>query len=94
MAHPPEHPLLTQYQEANRRATALDDATKVLESYLPEEMTRTVRAETKKSRQQSIQLHERLKELRKTCKHHWVSDGHDSHYDWEKCTICGDTRNL
>lgn len=89
-----KHSLLDQYQEASHRAAALDAATRTLESYLPEEITRTARAETDKFRQRSTQLHERLREFRKTCKHRWVSDGHDSHYDWEKCTICGETRKV
>lgn len=26
------------------------------------------------------------------CIHDWVYDSHDSHYDYEKCTICGNSR--
>ena len=25
------------------------------------------------------------------CNHKWVSDGHDSHYSYVKCSICGET---
>lgn len=32
---------------------------------------------------------EALYALQKICPHEWVDDGHDSHYNWEKCTICG-----
>lgn len=43
-------------------------------------------------------LLEKLKQGRKTlsdiCEHVWVDDGSDSHYNWEKCAICGETRNV
>lgn len=29
--------------------------------------------------------------LQKLCSHDWVGDGHDSHHDWQKCRICGET---
>lgn len=32
--------------------------------------------------------------LRSVCDHEWECDGHDSHHDWEKCSICGETRSI
>ena len=28
------------------------------------------------------------------CVHNWEYEGHDSHKDYEKCTICGDSRSV
>lgn len=45
---------------------------------------------------ESAILLEKLKHARKTlseiCEHEWYGAGHDSHYDWEKCSICGEER--
>lgn len=30
--------------------------------------------------------------LKALCEHDWVAHGHDSHYAWEICTVCGETR--
>ena len=30
-----------------------------------------------------------IKSLQAVCGHSWQSDGHDSHHDYKKCTICG-----
>jgi predicted negative regulator of RcsB-dependent stress response len=34
-----------------------------------------------------------LKLLQDLCEHDWKSAGHDSHYDYKKCTICDKTEN-
>ena len=34
-------------------------------------------------------LNDFLKERRKNCRHDWVEQGHDSHYDYYKCRKCG-----
>ena len=41
-----------------------------------------------------IQVKEYNKEklLQASCEHSWIYDGHDSHYNWEKCRKCGLTR--
>lgn len=36
--------------------------------------------------------YEALQVAQKKCEHTWVDDGRDSHYDWEKCTKCGETQ--
>lgn len=28
------------------------------------------------------------------CEHEWYGGGNDSHYDWEKCSICGTERSV
>jgi len=35
-----------------------------------------------------------IEALRKVCKHDWVSDGHDSHYKYEVCKICGESAKI
>ena len=35
-----------------------------------------------------------LKSLRKLCDHNWIDDGHDSHKDHYKCSICKETKSI
>lgn len=28
------------------------------------------------------------------CPHEWTHDGHDSHYEWQRCTICGEVEKV
>lgn len=32
---------------------------------------------------------DRINKVRDKCKHKFIPDGYDSHYDWVKCTNCG-----
>jgi hypothetical protein len=47
---------------------------------------------------QAIKLiDETLENLRALCGesgHNWIPDGNDSHYDYEKCTYCGERRRI
>ena len=45
--------------------------------------------------QKEKELSEQLAKVRKAiqslqviCDHKWIDDGHDSHHNYEKCTIC------
>lgn len=39
----------------------------------------------------SRELYAELRKAQEVCSHTWVDDGRDSHYDWRKCTKCGET---
>jgi len=59
-------------------------------------MIDTIKSTVCKLEQERKHLQEKLKVidniihgLQSLCTHNWVGDGHDSHYSYQKCTICG-----
>lgn len=57
--------------------------------------TSTREALIKELNQDRIELEKKLKEntelkkmLQAGCEHEWKENGHDSHYEYEKCIIC------
>jgi|CXWK01.1.fsa_nt_gi acetylglutamate kinase len=34
-------------------------------------------------------IDEAIEALQELCEHKWISDGHDSHKNYKKCSICG-----
>lgn len=37
-------------------------------------------------------VREAIRQLQELCDHKFERDGHDSHYDYERCKICGKTQ--
>lgn len=50
--------------------------------------------EAKKIKQKEVQkLDIAIRSLQELCDHDWVGDGHDSHKNHYRCSICGDTES-
>ena len=38
---------------------------------------------------QITKIRKAIEAFQEVCDHKFEPDGHDSHYNWEKCTVCG-----
>lgn len=50
-----------------------------------------LRKEQKTLEERLTKINTAIRAFQEVCNHVWEDDGHDSHYNWEKCKICGES---
>ena len=57
------------------------------------EMMKTLIAKRQKANVELMKINKAIEALRDLCDHDWQNDGHDSHKDHYKCSICEKTES-